>query len=161
MRDSIRKIGARKPQSVSAEIMKKASSRRTVRTSADELRPEYRFDARERASQVRKNMALTRDFKETIGARAKRDPRFREALFTEAINAYLEGDTAEGRAILRDLVNATVGFEGLAAEIHKPSKSLHRMLAPRGNPSTDNFFSILSALQKKTRVKLRVTAGAA
>jgi len=107
------------------------------------------------------DMALTRDFKETVAARAQRDPRFREALFTEAINAYLAGDTAEGRAILRDLVNATVGFEGLAAEIHKPSKSLHRMLAPRGNPSTDNFFRIVSALQKKTRVKLRVIAGAA
>ncbi len=106
-------------------------------------------------------MALTRDFKETIAARARRDPRFREALFTEAINAYLAGDTAEGKAILRDLVNATLGFEGLAAEIHKPSKSLHRMLAPRGNPSTDNFFSIVKALQKKTHVKLRVTAATA
>jgi DNA-binding phage protein len=103
-------------------------------------------------------MALTRDFKETIMARARRDRHFREALFTEAINAYLAGETAAGRAILRDLVNATIGFEGLAAEVHKPSKSLHRMLAPRGNPSTDNFFSIISALQKKTRVKLRVTA---
>jgi len=103
-------------------------------------------------------MALTRDFKQTIAARARREPRFREALFTEAINAYLAGDTAEGKAMLRDLVNATVGFEGLALEIQKPSKSLHRMLAPRGNPSTENFFSIVSALQKKTRVKLRVTA---
>jgi DNA-binding phage protein len=103
-------------------------------------------------------MALTRDFRETIAARSRHDPRFREALFTEAINAYLAGDTAEGKAILRDLVNATVGFEGLAAEIHKPSKSLHRMLAPRGNPSTDNFFRIVRALQKKTHVKLRVTA---
>ena len=106
-------------------------------------------------------MALTRAFRETIGARAKRDPRFREALFTEAINAYLAGQTEEGKAILRDLVNATVGFEGLAAEIHKPSKSLHRMLAPKGNPSTDNFFTIVSALQRKTRVKLRVTAATA
>ena len=35
------------------------------------------------------------------------------------------------------------------------------MLAPRGNPSTANFFAIVSVLQKKTRVKLRVTAGAA
>ena len=103
-------------------------------------------------------MALTRDFTQTIAARARREPRFREALFTEAINAYLAGDTAEGKAMLRDLVNATVGFEGLALEIQKPSKSLHRMLAPRGNPSTENFFSIVSALQKKTRVKLRVTA---
>lgn len=106
-------------------------------------------------------MALTRDFKETIMARVRRDRHFREALFTEAINAYLAGDTGEGKAILRDLVNATVGFEGLAAEIHKPSKSLHRMLAPRGNPSTDNFFSIVRALQKKTHVKLRVTAATA
>jgi DNA-binding phage protein len=106
------------------------------------------------------DMGLTREFKETIAARARRDPRFRQALFTEAINAYLAGDTAEGKAILRDLVNATIGFEGLAAEVHKPSKSLHRMLAPRGNPSTDNFFSIVSALQKKTHVKLRVTASA-
>jgi DNA-binding phage protein len=103
-------------------------------------------------------MALTRHFKETIATRARRDPRFREALFTEAIDAYLAGDTAEGKAILRDLVNATVGFEGLAAEIHKPSKSVHRMLAPRGNPSSENFFDIVKALQKKTRVKLRVTA---
>lgn len=106
-------------------------------------------------------MALTRDFKTTILARAQRDARFRQALFTEAINAYLAGDTTTGKAILRDLVNATVGFEGLAEAINKPSKSLHRMLAPHGNPSTENFFDIVSALQKKTGVKLRVTAKAA
>ena len=106
-------------------------------------------------------MSLTRSFKETVMARARRDARFSEALFTEAINAYLAGNTSEGKAILRDLVNATVGFEGLAAAVKKPSKSLHRMLAPRGNPSTENFFGIVSALQKKTRLKLRVTAKAA
>lgn len=105
-------------------------------------------------------MALTRDFKDTVAARARRDPRFREALFTEAINAYLGGDLTTGKAILRDLVNATVGFEELAAELDKPSKSLHRMLAPHGNPSTENFFGIVNALQKKTHVKLRVTAKA-
>jgi DNA-binding phage protein len=106
-------------------------------------------------------MALTRTFKETVATRARRDPRFREALLTEAVNAYLAGDTAEGKAILRDLVNATIGFEGLAAEIRRPSKSLHRMLSPRGNPSTDNFFRIIGALQKKTRVRLRVIAATA
>ena len=106
-------------------------------------------------------MALTRDFKKTILERAQKDSRFREALFTEAINCYLAGDTNAGKAILRDLVNATIGFEGLAAEINKPSKSLHRMLAPHGNPSTENFFGIVGVLQKKTRVKLRVTAKAA
>jgi len=105
-----------------------------------------------------KSMALTRDFKETIMARAQRDAKFRQALFTEALNAYLAGDASTGKAILRDLINATIGFEGLAAELQKPSKSLHRMLAPKGNPNTENFFGIVSALQKETKVKLRVTA---
>lgn len=103
-------------------------------------------------------MALTRDFKQTVVVRMQRDPKFRQVMFTEAINAYLTGDTATGKAMLRDLVNATIGFEGLATATKKPSKSLHRMLAPRGNPNTENFFDIVSALQKKTRVKLRVTA---
>jgi DNA-binding phage protein len=106
-------------------------------------------------------MPLTRDFKETIQARAKRDPRFLEALFTEAMNAYLSGDTEAGKAVLRDLVNATIGFERLAAEVKKPSKSLHRMLGPQGNPNIDNFFGILAALQRKTCVKLEVRARAA
>ena len=106
-------------------------------------------------------MALTPDFHSTILDRAHKDERFRQTLFAEAINACLAGDTGAGKAILRDLINATIGFEGLAAEINKPSKSLHRMLAPHGNPSTENFFGIVSVLQKKTRVKLRVTAKAA
>ena len=53
-------------------------------------------------------VALTRDFRETVQARAQGDAKFREALFTEAVNAYLDGDTASGKAILRDLVNATI-----------------------------------------------------
>lgn len=103
-------------------------------------------------------MALTRDFRETIMARAQRDAKFRQALFTESLNAYLAGDSATGKAILRALINATIGFEGLAAEINKPSKSLHRMLGDKGNPSTENFFDILGALQRKTKVRLAVTA---
>lgn len=103
-------------------------------------------------------MALTRDFKLTVAARAQRDPKFRQALFTEAIGAYLAGDTRTGKAVLRDLVNATIGFEALAAEVKKPSKSLHRMLAPHGNPTAENLFGIVKALQKKTRVRLHVTA---
>lgn len=105
-------------------------------------------------------MALTREFRDTVASRVQRDPRFREALFTEAINAYLDGETQVGKAILRDLVNATIGFEDLAATLKKPSKSLHRMLAPRGNPSTENFFGIVKVLQKRARVRLRVTAKA-
>ena len=102
-------------------------------------------------------MALTRDFRRSVAARARREPKFQQALFTKALNACLAGDTQTGKAVLRDLVNATVGFERLAAQVKRPSKSLHRMLAPRGNPSTGNFFGIVKALQKKTGVRLRVT----
>jgi DNA-binding phage protein len=103
-------------------------------------------------------MPLTRDFRETVLARARREPEYAEALFTEALDAYLEGETAAGKAILRDVVNATIGFERLAVLTKTPSKSLHRMLAPRGNPSSENFFAIVNALQKSIRVRLHVTA---
>jgi hypothetical protein len=61
-----------------------------------------------------------------------------------------------GKTVLREVINATVGFEQLAADLRKPSKSLHRMLGPRGNPNTANFFAILRALQKRVGVTLTV-----
>ena len=106
-------------------------------------------------------MPLTRDFRVTVLARARRDVRFCQALLIEAINDYLTGETAVGKSILRDLVNATIGFERLALVVGKPSKSLHRMLGARGNPSSQNFFEIVQALQRHLRVRLHVTARAA
>lgn len=103
-------------------------------------------------------MALTRAFRETVYQREQRDRAFRKALLTEAVNAYLSGDEATGKTVLRDVINATVGFEPLAAELGKPGKSLHRMLGPRGNPSTANLFAILQLLQKRAGVKLTVKA---
>jgi DNA-binding phage protein len=35
--------------------------------------------------------------------------------------------------MLRELVNATLGFEQLAKQTDLPSKSLRRMLSPKGN----------------------------
>jgi hypothetical protein len=46
-------------------------------------------------------MALTREFKKTVKARAERDPAFREALLTEAIEQLLAGDVETGKAVLR------------------------------------------------------------
>jgi len=103
-------------------------------------------------------MAVTREFRETIYARAQRDPAFVKALLSEAVNAYLGGDEATGKLILRDLINATIGFEGLAAAVRRPSKSLHRMLGSRGNPNAANFFAVLRVLQHRAGVKLKVRA---
>lgn len=101
-------------------------------------------------------MALTRDFKETIRARAERDPEFRCALLTDAVETFLAGDTETGKAVLRDYINATVGFETLGRSINKPVKSIMRMLGPRGNPSSDNLFRIIGYLQKQEGVTLKV-----
>lgn len=103
-------------------------------------------------------MALTRAFRETVYHRAQQDGRFRKALLTEAVNAYLSGDEVTGKAVLRDVINATIGFQQLAADLQKPSKSLHRMLGPGGNPNTANFFAILQVLQKRVGVRLTVKA---
>jgi DNA-binding phage protein len=103
-------------------------------------------------------MALTRDFKQTIAERVRRDPEFANALLDEAATLFLNGEPDTARLILRDLVNATVGFEGLAAETAKPSKSLHRMLSRRGNPSMDNLATIFGVVRKTLGVQIEAHA---
>jgi len=100
-------------------------------------------------------MGLTRDFKETIVERLRRDPEFAKALLDEAATLFLNGEPHTARLILRDLVNATVGFERLAAETARPAKSLHRMLSKKGNPTMDNLAAILRVLRKKLRVDIQ------
>ena len=101
-------------------------------------------------------MALTRSFKQTIAERAERDPAFAQALLDEAATLFLNGEPEMARVILRDLVNATVGFEGLAKETAKPSKSLHRMLSVGGNPSMDNLAAIFGAIKNRLGVNFDV-----
>ena len=103
-------------------------------------------------------MALTRSFKDTVQARVARDPAFKQALLTEGVNALLEGDIDTGKAVLRDYINATIGFEALAAATGTPAKSLMRMFGPRGNPTAGNLFAVIGALQEQTGVHLEVRA---
>lgn len=100
-------------------------------------------------------MALTRDFKETVAKRAAKDPAFAKALLDEAATLFLNGDPHTARLVLRDLVNASVGFETLAAATKTPSKSLHRMLSDRGNPSMDNLAAIFGVVRKRLGVDIR------
>lgn len=100
-------------------------------------------------------MALTRNFKRTVMERARRDPEFARALLDEAATLFLNGEADAARLVLRDLVNATVGFEALAAETAKPAKSLHRMLSKNGNPTMDNLAAILGVVRKNLGVELQ------
>jgi DNA-binding phage protein len=98
-------------------------------------------------------MALTRDFRETVVARAQRDTAFKTALLQEALQAFLDGEVAPGLILLRDCINATVGFGALSKETHIPEKSLMRMVGPRGNPTASNLFAIVAALQHQTHLE--------
>jgi len=95
-------------------------------------------------------MALTRDFKATVKARAERDGAFREALLTEAVEQLIAGEVEVGKAVLRDYINATVGFEKLAKATGTPSKSLMRMFGPKGNPRANNLFAVIGKLQRRS-----------
>jgi hypothetical protein len=90
-------------------------------------------------------MALTRDFKETIQRRVRRDPAFRRALLREAAESMLSGDTDTGKAVLRDYI---------------PPKSLMRMLGPNGNPRADNIFDIMAFVQQHEGVRFQVKTAA-
>ncbi len=103
-------------------------------------------------------MTLTRDFKETIRARATRDAAFRRALLREGIENFLAGDVETGKTVLRDYINATVGFSRLAKATHRSPKSLMRMLGPRGNPNARNLFEIVAFLQQQAGIRFKLRA---
>src|SRR5438445_11790851 len=113
---------------------------------------------RQRAGRSDSAMSLTRDFKQRVIERVERDPSFATAMLDEAATLFLNGEPELARIILRDLVNATVGFEQLAQLTDKPSKSLHRMLSANGNPSMDNLAAIFGAVSSRLKVGLEAHA---
>ena len=79
------------------------------------------------------------------------DPDFAKALLHEAIDLILDGDSVTAKLLLRDLINATMEFERLAEEVHKPSKNhLHRMFSASGNPTMENLSAILVTIKVTT-----------
>ena len=103
-------------------------------------------------------MPLTRNFRDTVRARAEREPAFRRALFQEAVQALLQGETGQGRAALRAYMNATVGFDRLGRGAGRSPKSLMRMFGPDGNPTAENLLGVIGALQEETGVHLKIRA---
>jgi hypothetical protein len=104
-------------------------------------------------------VALTRSFKELVQKRVASDPAFGDALLREGIDTMLAGDVDTGKAILRDYIKATVGFEKLGEATGTQPKSLIRMFGPRGNPQARNLLGIISYLQKQAGVELDVRQG--
>ena len=95
---------------------------------------------------------ITVDSSTTVQSRIKTDPLFAEALLREATDMFLNGEAEAARLLLRDVVNATVGFEQIAATTNRPSKSIHRMLSARGNPTMESLTAVFSAIRKALNV---------
>ncbi len=103
-------------------------------------------------------MALTREFKETVRDRAQNDPAFRIGLLTEAAECFLNGETETAKTLLRDYINATIGFQELGKITNKKPESLMRMLSVKGNPRADNLSQLLRSLRQHEGINLHVEA---
>ncbi len=101
-------------------------------------------------------MALTREFNVTVRDRLQRDPSPREALLEEAVGCLLASDLETGKSLLRDYVNATIGFGELGAMMDRSPKGLMCMLSQKGNPQARNLFEIIGCLQRREGVQLKV-----
>jgi DNA-binding phage protein len=101
-------------------------------------------------------MESTRSFRELVQRNVATDSAFAAALLREGIDTLLAGDVDTGKAVLRDYIKATVGFEKLGQEIGTQPKSLIRMFGPRGNPQARNLFGVIYYLQKQAGVQLHV-----
>ena len=89
-------------------------------------------------------------------ADAKRDPAFRRGLLSDALESLLAGEVTLGKELLRDYINATVGFPKLAAHTKIHAKTLHQMFGPNGNPTARNLFEIVAYLQQAEGVRFEV-----
>ena len=101
-------------------------------------------------------MPLTRDFNHTVRARAQRDSAFRKFLLREALEVLMSGDVETGKILLRDYINATLGFAGLAELSRIPPKSLMRMFGADGNPRAENLFAVIELLQENEGVRFEL-----
>lgn len=103
-------------------------------------------------------MPLTLEFRKTVRNRVRDDPKFGEELLREGVECLLSGEIETGKTLLRDYINATVGFEKLAELADKPAKSLMRMFGRNGNPQARNLFQVISLLQRQNGVSLELAA---
>lgn len=87
-------------------------------------------------------------YKDSMRAMVERNPDMATEMLEDTINALLAGDLDEGRLLLRQYVNATIGFPELARRTGKADKNLMRTLGPSGSPTAANLFQIIQACMK-------------
>ena len=79
-------------------------------------------------------------------------------MLKEGVECLLAGDVDAGKVVLRDYINAAIGFEELGSLTNKPPRSLMCMFGPDGNPHARNLFEVIGRIQKHEGVQLGVNA---
>lgn len=102
-------------------------------------------------------MGISREFKETVRERAQGHPEFRHALLREALGCIVDGELETGRALLKDYIEASMGFRELEKRTEIPAKILMRMLGPGGDLSAAHLASIMRALQETEGVHFELS----
>jgi DNA-binding phage protein len=105
-------------------------------------------------------MALTRTIRETVKARIQADDGFRHALFSHAMEVMLADDMATAKSVLKDYIDATIGFDDLATESGLSVRHLKRMFQPSGNPRAGEMFRVIGILQRHQGIQLEVSTAA-
>ena len=102
-------------------------------------------------------MPLTVDHKETVHARARRDPEFRGYFLTGGVELLLAGDVGGAKMSLRDYIIVTVGFEQLGAMTGRSAESVAHMFDPEGDPRASDLFEVIVCLLRHEGLALQVS----
>ncbi len=102
-------------------------------------------------------MALTRDHKETVHARARRDPEFRGYLLTGGFEHLLAGEVGVAKMSLRDYIIVTVGFEKLGVMTGRSAGSVTHMFGPEGDPPASDLFAVIACLLRHEGLAVQVS----
>ncbi len=103
-------------------------------------------------------MALTLDHKETVHARARRDPEFRGYLLTGGLEHLLAGEVGVAKRSLRDYVIVTVGFEKLGVMTGRSAESVTHMFGPDGDSRASDLLEVIACLLRHEGLVLQVSA---
>ena len=103
------------------------------------------------------NRPLTRSYKETVIARIKCDPIFREMTLKGGVEFLFGDEPGVGKILLRDYINGTIGFDELGKLTGESPESLIRMFGPDGNPDNRSLPEVIRCLQRYAGIQPEVT----
>ena len=83
---------------------------------------------------------------ELIVEKLSNSDELRRLHLEDAVQTLFSKEYQVGLLMLRDLINATCGFETIGRELDKSPKSIMRMLTLESNPTVANLFAILNFL---------------